>query len=248
MRCVIIPDVRGGKDIPKFKPEGAYRPIYDLRGMKFGDIEVLELASSSPVMWKCRCICGKELVRSVSDITRDWHGKSNSCGCKKQAFAKGPLKKYSVGNRYGEKHGDAPSSGPTSLYGRWLSMKQRCENPKNKSYSRYGERGIKVCKEWHDYEAFKRWAEQNGYRKDLSIDRIDVNGDYCPENCRWANKWVQAGNKRKKNAVGHVGVYKQGNKFYAGIMVNGVRHYKLFVDQVAAIKYREELEEEYIWH
>lgn len=91
------------------------------------------------------------------------------------------------------KHGLAKK---TKLYGRWVMMKQRCYNPNNKDYYNYGARGIKVCDEWrNNYLNFHNWAYANGYNDTLSIDRIDVNGDYKPINCRWVDKNIQANNK-----------------------------------------------------
>lgn len=73
----------------------------------------------------------------------------------------------------------------TLLYCIWDSMKRRCEKPNNQHYDRYGARGIKVCPEWHDFSSFQGWALSHGYRDGLSIDRIDNDGDYCPDNCQW---------------------------------------------------------------
>ncbi len=102
----------------------------------------------------------------------------------------------------------------------WQGMRQRCNNPHDKDYERYGGRGIKVCSEWdNSSEAFIEWALQNGYSDDLSIDRRDVNGNYCPENCHWATATEQVRNRRiqKSNTSGVNGVHYEAkrNKFRA---------------------------------
>lgn len=84
----------------------------------------------------------------------------------------------------------------TRLYNTWANMKQRCNNPNNKSYEYYGGRGIIICKEWCDFINFYNWAINNGYADNLSIDRIDVNGNYCPENCRFVDSTTQSNNMR----------------------------------------------------
>lgn len=104
-----------------------------------------------------------------------------------------------VDKRY--KHGCGKRNSSTRLYNVWKNMKVRCNNPHSKEYKYYGERGICVCDEWNDFREFQKWAYANGYdenakRGECTLDRIDVNKNYEPSNCRWVNMKVQCNNRR----------------------------------------------------
>lgn len=131
------------------------------------------------------------------------------------------------------------------IYKIWQGIRQRCNNPKDKDYADYGGRGVKVCKEWNESsEAFVNWALENGYSDDLSIDRIDTNLGYSPENCRWATWTQQARNKRieKINTTGVAGVHfdKARCKYRAIIYVNNKKvdlgRYDTFTEAAEARK------------
>lgn len=109
------------------------------------------------------------------------------------------------------------------IYKAWQSMRQRCNNPNDKNFADYGGRGICVCFEWNiSSDAFVEWSLNNGFRPGLSIDRVDVNGDYCPENCRWATATQQVRNRRieRTNKTGVNGVHLDRGKFRVTIYVN----------------------------
>ena len=160
--------------------------LNDLTGQKFGRWLVVERSSviGHNNMWRCICDCGTEKDVRGSSLTG---GISTSCGC---------WRKESVGNR-ARKHGDAGNR----LYAIWDSMRQRCNNPNCHAYHNYGGRGISICDEWSDYAAFRRWAYESGYselaaRGKCTLDRMNVNEGYSPDNCRWVDMKAQSQNRR----------------------------------------------------
>ena len=152
----------------------------ELCGMRFGNLVVMEDAGKDKYgnrLVRCACDCGNEVICRPTTLKT---GHQKSCGCSR--------KRLPEDNRRG-----------TRIYRIWVAMRQRCYNQVSSSYKWYGALGVRVCEEWNeDFDAFKKWALENGYQEDLSIDRINVNGDYEPRNCRWVNMTIQNNNKRQK--------------------------------------------------
>ena len=137
-------------------------------------------------LWRIKCSCGNVFIAQPSSS----HGRCKECGYKYNSIVR-------------SFHGESPDTGKnaTRLYRIWTGMRNRCNNPNNHNYVYYGSRGISVCEEWDDYLTFKIWALKNGYNDNLTIDRIDVNGNYTPHNCRWITQSEQCKNKRKKESI-----------------------------------------------
>ena len=203
----------------------------DLTGEKFGLLTVLKKTTSyrTQPRYICKCDCGVEkTIRSCHLVT----GYTKSCGC---------LAKIRP-----TKHGQAKRKNKSFEYQIWGSMIQRCHNSKNKSYNNFGARGIIVCERWRDFSNF---LEDMGEKptQEHSIDRIDVNGNYEPSNCRWATTDIQSLNKRlyRSNKSGYAGVYwhKRLNKWYASIRIDGKsKHLGMYTTKEDAISSRKEAE------
>lgn len=156
----------------------------DLTGRKFGDLLVVrqaETSSCGKIRWVCECDCGKQRTVQAAHLIS---GHTKSCGC----YNKRRIKETFI------THGCTK----TRLYSIWSSMKTRCYNARSKAYNYYGGKGITVCQEWlNSFEAFREWALSNGYQDSLTLDRINGEKGYYPDNCRWATWHEQRMNQRR---------------------------------------------------
>lgn len=156
--------------------------LIDMTGCRYGAWTVLNQAGNTKgggALWNARCDCGAVKAVLGADLRQ---GKSTNCGCEKA-------------RRTGDRARTHGAAG-TRLYRIWQNMRARCGRKSHPQFPEYGGRGIAVCADWKDFPTFQRWALSNGYADNLSIDRIDNDQGYRPDNCRWADAETQSNNRR----------------------------------------------------
>ena len=171
------------------KPPG----VMDLVGQQFGELTVVSFSHMDyrhEANWLCKCSCGCGTVVSTGKLKS---GHTRTCGHANITLVK-------------HKEGYFPARDHPRLYGVWQGMKSRCYNKNNGSFPNYGGRGISVCDEWRSFGVFCEWALSNGYDEtakfgECTLDRIDVNGDYCPSNCRFVDAETQMNNKANNRVI-----------------------------------------------
>lgn len=178
----------------------------DLTGKRFGKLTVISKAENigDSVSWNCICDCGKTKVIRGYSLK---NGDTKSCGCLHNEIVKQKLNIHGSSNN--------------RLYRIWRCMKNRCERQNDVGYKLYGGRGISVCKEWSEsFILFSNWAILNGYQNDLTIDRINVNGNYEPSNCRWITIKEQQNNKRNNLYITYNGKTHTATEWASLIGIN----------------------------
>lgn len=173
--------------------------IIDVTGQRFGKLVVLKKTGvkNKSALWLCQCDCGNYKEVTLQHLKKG----TKSCGCLSKEVAVERGRKSMIGER-SKKHGMYG----TKLYNIWAGMKRRCYNKNSNYYHEYGGRGIIVCNDWkYDFKSFYDWSISNGYKEGLSIDRIKTDGNYEPNNCRWATWKVQQNNRRNNVRIKYMG-------------------------------------------
>lgn len=176
------------------------RPQIEITGQHFGRLVVEwpvgRNGIKGEILWLCVCDCGVLYIVSGCDLRR---GHTTSCGCLARGLARERLITRNRSIPPNLSHGHALRSGRTAEFRAWIGMIQRCQNPKIKSFARYGGRGISVCPQW--LESFQNFLDDVGLKPapKLSIDRINNDGNYEPGNVRWATSLEQARNRSPRN-------------------------------------------------
>ncbi|WP_333604079.1 hypothetical protein [Lactobacillus acetotolerans] len=161
-----------------------------MTGKRYGKLVAIKVDNSKRKIgdtknyWLFKCDCGNYKIISGAGVR---NGHSRSCGC---GIVESDKKRFT-------KHGNSK----TKLYKVWVAMRKRCRSVNDKDYANYGKRGIRVCDDWKEFKNFKDWSIKNGYRGGLSIDRIDVDSGYNPNNCRWVDDTIQANNRTNNHKI-----------------------------------------------
>ena len=187
----------------------------DLTGQKFNKLLVLKQVrkNKGKTYWLCKCDCGKETIVEGYKLKT---GHIRSCGCLQREIN---IKRLTTHNL-----------SKSRLYEIWGAIKNRCLNKNLKTYKNYGGRGITVCQEWlNDFKTFYDWAINNGYSVGLTIDRINNDGNYEPDNCRWASRKTQANNRRTCKTFTYNGVTKNYKQWCEFLKIN----YKTFYSRIS---------------
>ena len=206
-------------------------PVIDMSGKRFGKLFVLHKTTSKNGMmqWQCICDCGEEKEISGNHLRT---GHTTSCGCVQREVASimGKTTPRKLSDRKHER-----------LYHIWKGMRKRCRGYEEHHKKYYASRDIIVCNEWNDYPKFKEWALNNGYSDNLTIDRIDNNGNYEPDNCRWITMFEQASNKRNNRWITVQGIShtlaqwariigKSPSNLHHALKQNGVKYLQNYIE------------------